>query len=58
MLAVFWIEGVLSQVRWKATKVSYVVAYFARLVPNYSSARRRISEGHWIMFQTNDAVLD
>jgi hypothetical protein len=57
-LAVLWIENVLTQVRRKATIFSYVVASFARLVPNYNSARRRISEDYWIMLQTNDADLD
>lgn len=50
-LAVFWTEYVLKQIRWKVTRVSYVVAYFARLVPNYNSARRHISEDYWIMLQ-------
>jgi len=57
-LAVGCIESVLTQVTWKFTRVLYVVAYFARLVPNYNSARRRISEDYWIMLQTNDADLD
>jgi len=50
-LAVLWIENVLTLVRWKATRASYVVAYFASLVPNYNSARRRISENCGIMLQ-------
>lgn len=57
-LAVLWIESVITQVRWKAARVSYVVAYYARLVPNYKGARRHISENYWIMLQTNDAYLD
>ena len=47
-LAVLWIEYVVKHVRWKATGVSYVVAYFASVVPNYNRVRRRISEDYWI----------
>ena len=57
-LVVLWFESVLTLVRRKARRVLFVVAYFASLMPNYNSARRRISEDYWIMIQTNEADLD
>jgi hypothetical protein len=57
-LAVLWFGSILTQVRRKASRVLFVVAYIASLMPNYNSARRRILENYWIMLQTNDADLD
>lgn len=57
-LAVLWFESFLTLVRRKATRILFVVAYITSLMPNYNSARRRISEDYWIMLQTNDADLN